>query len=97
MCVDETQMLLMEFHSSFMHLVTVHTKFHPHETLLFFFFLNYMPYYHFCLCGMSFNKNETHETCIENGLSNYKAVAELEQMIEGTLAFNHGGASMVKI
>jgi len=42
------------------HLVTVHTKFHPHETLLFSFFLNFMPCHQLCICGMSFNENETH-------------------------------------
>lgn len=27
-----------------------------------------MPSHHFCLCGISFNENETHDTCTENVL-----------------------------
>ena len=40
-------------------LVIVYTKFHLHETLLFFFFLKYMLYHHFYLYDMLFNGNET--------------------------------------
>ena len=59
-CVDKTQMLSMEFHSSFMTLGNCAHKFHLHETPFFSFFLNSMPCHHFCLCDMPFNENETH-------------------------------------
>ena len=62
MCVDETQIISMEFHTSFMVFVTVHTKFHHHETLFFFFLKKIACYVITFSYGISFNENEIHMT-----------------------------------